>query len=62
MEAKITFHLISDHKKNLKRTVNFDGTDLGLIRAIEKMRSGDKDRENFDFWSIEKIERIEVSS
>ncbi len=61
MEAEITFHLISDHKKKVKRTVNFDGTHLGLIRAIEKMRNVDKDKEDIDFWSIKQVETIEVS-
>ena len=57
MKAEIYFDTISGEKINIKRVVDFDGSDLGLIQAIENMRSGDEMRDNFDFWTITQINR-----
>ncbi len=57
MKAEIYFDTIVGEKKNIKRVVDFDGSDLGLIQAIENMRSGDEMRDNFDFWTITQINR-----
>ena len=59
MKAEIYFDTIGGEKKNIKRVVDFDGSDLGLIQAIENMRSGDEMRDNFDFWTITQINRKE---
>ena len=57
MKAEIYFDTISGEKKNIKRVVDFDGSDLGLIQAIENMRSCDEMKDNFDFWTITQINR-----
>ena len=60
IKAEIYFDPITRiwQKRPIKRVIEFDGTDLGLIQAIEKMRNDDEDREEFDFWSITQIKRL----
>ena len=60
IKAEIYFDPIASiwRKRPIKRVIEFDGTDLGLIQAIEKMRHDDEDREEFDFWAITKIKRL----
>ena len=60
IKAEIFFDPIGNKKREIKRVIEFDGSDLGLIQAIEKMRSVDEQRDAFDFWSITKINRLPI--
>ena len=63
VKAEIFFRVMkgrSNHysKRLVKELIKFDGSDLGLIQSIESLVHKKGDYSNFDFFTIEKIERL----
>ena len=63
VKAEVFFRVMkggSNHysKRLVKELIKFDGSDLGLIQSIESLVHKKGDYSNFDFFTIEKIERL----
>lgn len=59
VKAEIFFRVMKGRSKRLvKELIKFDGSDFGLIQSIESLVHKKGDYSNFDFFTIEKIERL----
>tara|TARA_R110000765_G_scaffold92731_1_gene174988 strand:- start:409 stop:690 length:282 start_codon:yes stop_codon:yes gene_type:complete len=59
VKAEIFFGVMKGRSKRLvKELIKFDGSDLGLIQSIESLVHKKGDPSKFDFFTIEKIERL----
>ena len=59
VKAEIFFGVMKGRSKRLvKELIKFDGSDFGLIQSIESLVHKKGDPSKFDFFTIEKIERL----